>query len=150
MPNPENGVTIGSAARQTGVNIETIRYYERCGLLPPPRRSEGGRRLYDFDHIRRLRFIRRSRELGFPLREIERLLRLVETGDYTCREVKEVTLHHLDEVRTRIVDLKRMETALHHMAQQCEGDATDACPILDVLFAATDETLKTRPSGPPR
>ena len=79
---------IGQLSRRSGVNIETIRFYERVGILPKPPRSQGGHRLYDEAHEKRLHFVRRSRELGFSLDEIRGLLRLVDGGRYTCSEVR--------------------------------------------------------------
>ena len=125
---------IGRLSKQTGINIETIRYYEKAGLVPPPPRSEGGHRLYDERHLRRLIFLRRSRELGFSLNEIRTLLNLVEGDDYTCNEVKGLTLQHLQSVRDKIRDLRRLERALTDIAAQCDGGPTQACPILESLF----------------
>src|SRR5215813_8592484 len=99
-------LTIGALSKQTGVNIETIRFYERVGILPKPFRSAGGHRLYGQDLLMRLGFVRRSRELGFSLDEVRGLLRLVDGGDYTCAEVKTITLDHLAEVRRKIADLR--------------------------------------------
>src|SRR5215207_8444673 len=99
--------TIGKLSEGTGVHIETIRYYERIGLLPAPPRSEGGRRLYSTEHLARLIFLRRSRELGFSLEEIRTLLRLVEGGDYTCGDVKALTMQHLQNVRQKMRDLRK-------------------------------------------
>ena len=82
-------LTRGALAARTGCNIETIRYYERIGLLPPPPRSAGGHRLYGRDLVKRLTFVRRSRDLGFTLKEIRELLRLVDGGTYTCGEVEQ-------------------------------------------------------------
>jgi MerR family mercuric resistance operon transcriptional regulator len=90
---------IGALSRRTGCKVETIRYYERIGLLPPPPRSAGGQRHYGKDGLKRLTFIRRSRELGFSLKEVRGLLRLVDGGGYTCAEVRAITLDHLAEVR---------------------------------------------------
>ena len=81
------GYSIGQLAERTSVNLETIRYYERIGLMPAPPRTEGGHRVYDRNHLKRLGLIRRSRELGFSIEEIRALLRLVDGGDYTCAEV---------------------------------------------------------------
>ncbi len=92
---------IAALSKQSGCNIETIRYYERMGLMPRPTRSEGGHRLYGEAQGRRLGFIRRTRELGFTLDEVRTLLRLVDGGRYTCSQVKRITVHHLDEVRGR-------------------------------------------------
>ncbi len=127
---------IGAVSRRTGVKIETIRYYERSGLMPSPPRSEGGHRLYGQDHLRRLAFIRRSRELGFSIEEIRTLLALVDGGDYSCAEVKAVSDRHLVDVRQKIADLRRLERTLEEISSQCDGGATPECPIIDALFDA--------------
>ncbi|MFQ5510177.1 MAG: helix-turn-helix domain-containing protein [Leptospirillia bacterium] len=127
-------MAIGRLSRKTGVNVETVRYYERVGLLPKPARSEGGHRLYDEEARKRLSFIRRARELGFSLDEIRALLGLVDGGDYTCEEVRSVTLAHLDDVRRKIKDLKRLERTLADISSRCGGGAVPECPIVDALF----------------
>src|SRR5262245_29980259 len=99
--------TIGEIARLTAVNIETIRYYERIRILPAPRRSDGGRRLYGSHEKRVLAFIRRSRELGFTLGEIRALIALGAPGDASCDEVREIATAHLANVREKISDLQR-------------------------------------------
>ena len=133
----------GSASERTGVNIETIRYYEKIGLVPPPPRSEGGHRVYSDPHLKRLVFIRRSRELGLTLDEIRNLIGLVE-GGYTCGEVHGAALAHLKTIRGKIADLKRMERTLADTAAQCErGDAPD-CPIVDILFRTRDTAKRGR------
>lgn len=127
-------LTIGQLSRKTGVNIETIRYYERVKVMPPPPRSQGGHRLYDLNHLKRLTFVRRSRELGFSLDEIRHLLRLVDGGDYTCGEVKALTDLHWKIVREKIADLRRLEKTLARISAQCVGNAVPECPIIDALF----------------
>jgi len=127
-------VTIGGLSQQTGCNIETIRYYERIGILAKPPRSEGGHRLYDRDQIKRLVFIRRSRELGFSLDEIRTLLRLVDGKRYTCQQVKTLMEKHLADVKKKISDLKRLQKTLGEISAQCEGGQVPECPIIDVLF----------------
>ncbi|MCG7354490.1 MerR family transcriptional regulator [Roseomonas mucosa] len=127
-------LTIGALSEGTGVNIETIRYYERIGMLPAPPRSQGGHRLYGSELRNRLAFIRRSRELGFTLDEIRNLLGLVE-GGYTCGEVRDAALTHLKDIRSKIADLRRMERILAETAARCEGGTTPECPIIDVLSA---------------
>lgn len=126
--------TIGSLSRDTGCNIETIRYYERIGLMPKPPRSKGGHRLYEKDHLKRLSFIRRSRDLGFTLEEVRGLLRMIDGHDYTCVEVKVLTLNHLQEVQQKIADLRRLERVLKTMAAECEGGNVPDCPIIDALY----------------
>ena len=127
-------LTRGAVSAQAGVNIETVRYYERIGLLPAPPRSEGGHRIYSEELLRRLIFIRRSRELGFTIEEVRGLLALVDGGDYTCAEVKALTLDHLGEVRRKLADLERMEAVLDDMAARCDGGQVPDCPVIDALF----------------
>ena len=125
-------LTIGALSVRSGVNIETIRYYERIGLLPAPPRSQGGHRLYSPEHRKRLVFIRRSRELGFTLDEIRNLLNLMG-GGHTCGEVQAVAVEHLKDVRAKITDLRRMERTLAATVARCEGGDAPDCPILDAL-----------------
>jgi MerR family mercuric resistance operon transcriptional regulator len=116
------------------VNIETIRYYEKIGVMPSPARSAGGYRIYRAEHVRRLHFIRRGRELGFSLDELRELLRLVDGHAYTCGEVHALTVEHLTAIRQKIVDLRRLERVMSDMAAQCTGDQVPECPIIDALF----------------
>ena len=123
----------GELAKRTGCNIETIRYYERIGLLPDPPRSANGFRSYEERHLTRLTFIRRARELGFTLEEVKDLLRLVDGGHYTCAQVQELALRHADEIQRKIDDLHRMQGALKEMAAQCSGEEVPMCPIVEIL-----------------
>ena len=125
---------IGALSKRTGCNIETIRYYEKIGLLPAPPRSSGRRRLYTDTHRKRLTFIRRCRQLGFSLDEIRELLDLVDGGSYTCNEVRELTLNHADEVKRKITDLRRMEKVLRDITSKCSGGKVPECPIIEALF----------------
>jgi MerR family mercuric resistance operon transcriptional regulator len=127
-------LTIWRLAKHAGVNLETVRYYERIGLMPEPPRTEGGHRSYEHEHLKRLGFIRRSRELGFSLQEVRSLLGLVDGGDYTCAEVRDMTLQHSAEVRRKIASLRRLERSLNEIADQCSGDSVPQCPIIDVLW----------------
>ena len=127
-------ITRGILSRRTGCNIETVRYYERVGLMPDPGRSEGGHRLYAEEHVRRLQFIRRCRELGFTIEEIRALLDLVDRRDYTCAEVRDISIAHVDEVRRKIRDLRRLEKTMRGMIKECDGGAVPECPIIDALF----------------
>jgi MerR family mercuric resistance operon transcriptional regulator len=126
-------LSIGELSRLTGVNIETVRYYERIGMMPPPPRTASGRRVYDATHRRTLAFIRRSRELGFSLDEIRALIRLGGPEKATCREVREVAAHHLEDIRAKIVDLRKLERLLAKTVAQCSGKMVPDCPVLDVL-----------------
>lgn len=122
---------IGELAAETGVHIETIRYYERVGLLASPPRTRGGHRVYDKHHSQRLTFIRRSRELGFPLDDIRTLLNLSD-GKQDCA-ARKVTLRHLDDVRGKIASLKRLEKALKGMTEACKPGDQSSCPIFNAL-----------------
>lgn len=134
MNSPNAPYSRGLLAKQTGVNAETIRYYEKIGLLPEPPRSQGGHRVYDLTHLQRLSFIRRGRELGFTLYDIRGLLDLVDTGHYTCAEVRDRTVVHLADVQQRIRDLKNMEHVLKDMVAECDSKSVPDCPIIEALF----------------
>ena len=125
---------IGALAHNSGVNIETIRYYEKIGVMPKPARSTGGYRLYTDDHLKRLTFVRRGRELGFTLDELRDLLRLVDGHAYTCAEVRTLTLKHVADIRRKIADLKRLDRAMTGIASRCSGKRIPDCPIVDALF----------------
>ena len=138
--------TIGSLSKGTGCNIETIRYYERIGLLPKPPRSRGGHRLYEEQHLKRLTFVRRCRELGFTLEEVRSFLGMVDGGNYTCADVKVLTLNHAGEVKRKIADLRRLEKVLRGMAEQCAGGEVPECPIIDALYRGRG--IARWPDGP--
>jgi MerR family mercuric resistance operon transcriptional regulator len=125
----------GELARLSGCNIETVRFYEKQGFLPAPPRTAGGHRDYAPEHLKRLTFIRRSRELGFTLDEVRSLLALVDGSDWTCAEVRAMTLEHLAAMRRKITDLERLARILDDMAARCSGGAIPQCPIVDVLLA---------------
>lgn len=127
------GLKRADLARRTGCNLETIRYYEKIGMMPDPPRTASGYRVYDVTHVGRLRFILRGRELGFSIEELRGLLDLVDGGTQTCAEVKERTERHLAEVRTKIADLKRIEKVLATTAAQCSGRKVPECPVLEAL-----------------
>ncbi len=124
---------IGALSRRTGVHIETIRYYERIGIMPEPGRSAGGSRLYDRAQLKRLGFVRRSRELGFSLDDIRRLLDLAD-GGRPCGEVKAITDNHLAGIRTRIRDLQRLEQTLATISSRCSTGEAPECPVIEALF----------------
>ena len=126
-------ITLGKVAARTGCNIETIRYYEKESLLPPPGRTEGGHRLYTNEMVERLVFIRRSRELGFSMVEIRRLLSIVDGEHVSCERVKQIAEIHLHDIRSKISDLKKMERSLRDLSNQCSGEDVPECPIIEVL-----------------
>ena len=132
-PSRADGLTIGTVSGLTGVNIETIRYYERIRILPAPRRSANGRRSYQPADVRRLAFLRRARELGFSLEDVRALLRLGGPEKASCREVRQIAAHHLSEIRTKIADLRRLEKLLANTVIRCTGTTAPDCPVLDIL-----------------
>jgi MerR family transcriptional regulator, mercuric resistance operon regulatory protein len=124
---------IGQLSRMSGVNVETIRYYERIGILPAPPRTASGRRVYDSTHLRVLAFIRRSRELGFSLDEIRELIQLGGPAKGSCHEVREIATHHLEHIRAKLSDLKKLERLLAITVAKCHGRTAPDCPVLDIL-----------------
>ncbi len=128
-------LSIGRLSERTGCNIETIRYYEKIGLLAAPPRTAGGHRVYGTGHAKRLGFIRRSRELGFSLDEVRALLGLADGEECNCGKVKEITLHHLRSVKEKIRDLRSLERTLAAISSECEGGIAPNCPILEALHS---------------
>jgi len=124
----------GELARRSGCHLETVRYYEKIGLLPPPARSEGGHRLYSEEDQRRLRFILRGRELGFSIAELRSLLSLADSKSYSCGEIQALTLDHLGGIRKKLADLKHLERTLAKISKECAGGAVPDCPIIDALW----------------
>jgi MerR family mercuric resistance operon transcriptional regulator len=128
-------ITRGKLAKRFGCHLETVRYYEKIGLLLPPTRTAGGHRLYQIDDQRRLRFILRGRELGFSIGELRGLLSLVDSKVYTCGEILDLTIDHLGSVRRKITDLRRLERTLARISNECSGGAVPECPVIDALWA---------------
>jgi len=128
-------IAIGALSKQTGTNIETIRYYERVGLLPAPGRTAGGYRLYGPDHLKRLTFIRRARALGFSLAEVRRLLTLSDQRRRPCAEVRVVAAAHLEDVKGKIADLRQMERVLKETVARCDAGSGSHCPMIDALYS---------------
>jgi len=126
------GLTIGKLADAAGVNVETIRYYQRRGLLDEPAKPLGGQRRYPADLAKRLRFIKRAQALGFTLAEITELLRLDEAG--ACAETRELAARKLSLIEQKIADLDALRRVLAVLVQQCAaGDGRAACPIIGML-----------------
>lgn len=131
--NPHNPLTIGRIASRAGVGIDTIRFYERRGLLPKPRRTDSGYRLYPPETVTRLRFIRRAKALGFSLDEIVTLLALQDTGGPKAK-VKAITHRKLEQVEAKIADLERMRDVLRELDNDCTGTGNlSGCPIIEAL-----------------
>ena len=134
-------LTIGKLAQASATSIDTVRYYEKSGLLPAPQRSRSGYRLYDTDTLRRLRFIRRSKDLGFSLDEIRHLLSLTD-HDGASAEVKQMTLDKLTLVNNKLADLQAMRDALQSLADSCDGQGCiHHCPIVDALNRDDENTI---------
>jgi MerR family mercuric resistance operon transcriptional regulator len=127
------GRSIGELSRATGVNIETIRYYERIGILPRARRTSGGRRFYGPEEARTLTFVRRARELGFTLDEVRALLALGGPKRGSCTQIEKIASHHLAHIRNKIADLRKLERVLASTVARCAEGNRPRCPILDIL-----------------
>jgi Cu(I)-responsive transcriptional regulator len=125
-------LSIGRLGERTAVNVETIRYYEKIGLLPSPTRTAAGYRQYGEDHLRCLRFIRRGRDLGFSIEAIRALLRLAEHPDEPCADADRLAADHLAEVERKIEELGRLRDELHKMVN-CRADTVGDCRIIDAL-----------------
>jgi MerR family mercuric resistance operon transcriptional regulator len=140
-------LAIGPLSKRTGCNIETIRYYERVGLLPAPVRSPGGYRLYGDQHLKRLTFIRRARSLGFSIDEVRTLLKLADERKRPCAEVRVVAAAHLEDVRAKIADLRAMERVLSETVAKCANGKQSDCPLIEALYR---EDSSPRAASPPR
>ena len=123
-------------ARLTGCNLETIRYYETIGIMPEPPRTAANYRAYDDAHVARLRFVMRSRDLGFTLAEIRDLLGLVDGKAGTCADVQALASRHIGSVRAKIADLRRIEEELSETVSRCTGDDVPECAVIDALTKA--------------
>jgi Cu(I)-responsive transcriptional regulator len=131
MPKDRN--SIGSLAKATGANVETIRYYERIGLLPKPMRTAGNYRAYDDAHLGRLSFIRRARDLGFTLDQVRTLLDLADNTSSDCCEVDAIAQDHLSDIERKIADLKALRKELRDLIGQCQRGTIADCRIIGAL-----------------
>lgn len=125
--------TIGEMARTGNCKVQTIRYYEQIGLLPKPRRNSGNQRVYSRPQHDQLRFIRHSRELGFPLDQIRQILALSDEPAYSCKEVDRIARDHLRDVESKIKRLQSMGEELKRMISECAGDRIAECRVVNVL-----------------
>ena len=130
---PPQQTTIAGAAKAAGVGVETVRYYQRRGLLHEPARAGSGYRRYQAEHVDRIRFIKRAQALGFTLDEIETLLALEDGTDR--RSMQRIARARLAEIRARLSDLRKLERTLAHLLQECEGERTPRCPIIGAIVA---------------
>lgn len=127
-------LTIGEVAKAAEVGIETVRFYEREGLIAEPPRRQSGYRQYPPDTVRRLRFIRRAKDLGFTLKEVGELLGLRVDPDRSCADVKTLARAKMANIEAKMLDLARIQAALTELVRSCRGKGpTSSCPILDAL-----------------
>lgn len=139
-----DSLTIGQVAKTAHVNVETVRYYERRGLLPEPARRPSGYRSYAPDAVRRIQFIRQAQQLGFSLQEVSELLLLRVDPEMSCREVKQRAETKIADIERKIEDLRSMQQALATLAETCSGEGPiSECPFLDAI----DDQARDRVEG---
>lgn len=126
-------MNIGQASTQSGVSAKMIRHYEAVGLLPRVSRTLSNYRRYGDSEVHVLRFIKRSRDLGFSMAEIRQLLGLWQNKGRSSASVKKIAARHVEDLRRRIAEMKAMADTLEHLSRHCHGDARPDCPILDDL-----------------
>ncbi len=126
-------VTIGEAARQTGLSAKMIRHYEEAGLLNKANRTDAGYRLYNSQQLQQLSFIKQARTLGFSIAQVSSLLDLWRNPQRSSKEVKQLAEHHLDEIKQKVAELQQMQQVLQQLADSCCGDDQPQCAILDGL-----------------
>lgn len=124
-------LTIAAVARVAGVGVETVRYYERRGLIRQPARGSGAYRRYGSDHVKRMQFVKRAQELGFSLEEVASLLEL-EDGTNRAK-IQQIASARLSQIRDRMRGLRRMERTLAHLLDHCKSGRTLRCPIIDAI-----------------
>ncbi len=126
-------VTIGEAAKQTGLSAKMIRHYEEAGLLNKANRTDAGYRLYNSQQLQQLSFIKQARTLGFSIAQVSSLLDLWRNPQRSSKEVKQLAEHHLDEIKQKVAELQQMQKVLQQLADSCCGDDQPQCAILDGL-----------------
>jgi MerR family mercuric resistance operon transcriptional regulator len=136
-------MTIGFLAAGSGVKVTTVRYYERAGLIPLPARTAGRHRNYTGDHLQRLRFICRARDMKFSIQEIKALLVLADPARSSCRDVQRLATAHLRKLRAEISVLMKLEAMLADAIAQCSGEPNLPCPVLDLLDGERAVSLPT-------
>lgn len=129
-------LSIGEVAELTGVPAKTIRYYEETALIPAPKRAANGYRIYGADAVNLLRFVKRARDLGFPIENVRSLLALWSNEERASSDVRRVAQQHLTEIEAKIAELEGLRRSLRTLVDSCSGDHRAACPILDDLAAA--------------
>ena len=147
MTSQRSTYAIGELASLSGVRVETIRYFERIGLLTHPQRTAGGHRLFSSADLDRLNFVRRAREMGFSQAEVRILLSL-SAGELTpCSEVKAMAEQHLRMIRKKIDDLQELEKTLSSTVEQCTGGKVSKCPVIETIAAEGAKAAATAASG---
>ena len=126
-------ITIGELSRRTGVNIETIRYFEKVGIIAAPPRTSGGHRVYDGEQVRALGFIRRARELGFTPADVRAMLDIGGPAEASCDRMRDIATHHLEQVRAKMRDLGALEHLLASTIERCSGGADSDCAVIDLI-----------------
>lgn len=129
-------LSIGNLARLTGTKVETVRFYEKYGLLPPPGRTAGNYRAYEESHLNRLSFIRRARDLGFSLDQVRALLDLSDDRTRPCEAVDSLAKQHLAEIERKIADLNALQRELGKLVDQCQCGTVADCRIIEALSPA--------------
>lgn len=129
----EENYTIGNLANETGCNVQTIRYYEKIGLMPKPMRTPGNQRIYGPSHVKRLTFIRHARDLGFPLDSIRELLDIGKDHNYSSETVRQIAQSHLEDVDSRINRLVGLKEELERMVQLCQAGMAEKCQLMRIL-----------------
>jgi len=143
--NQPSALTRASVAELTGINPETLRYYEKEGLLDPPQRSATGYRLYGEEDLKRLNFVSRSKELGFSLRDIKEFIDLTGNPRTPRKELRDFANHRLRLIREKIRDLRAMEKALSSLVSECDGQGeVNGCPIADFVVEGRNSKTKER------
>ncbi|MEL4180386.1 MerR family transcriptional regulator [Roseateles sp. PN1] len=150
--NTTASISIGLLARQAGCSVPTIRYYEEIGLLPAVPRTDGGRRVYGTETVRRLSFIRRCRDFGFSIEQVRELVGLVDEPNRPCVEVREVAAKHLSQVRDKLAELQALERNMAAFVGSCDtacaGGAAVDCTILEDLASPGDAPMLSASESP--
>ncbi|MCH8187411.1 MAG: Cu(I)-responsive transcriptional regulator [Proteobacteria bacterium] len=129
-------MNIGEVAAETGITSKSIRYYESIGLIPEAHRTGGGYRQYSDKDVQILHFVRRARNLGFTVGEVEELLSLYRDRDRASADVREIAIKHITDLDKKVAELEGMRATLTHLVEKCHGDDRPDCPILDDLARA--------------
>jgi DNA-binding transcriptional MerR regulator len=144
-------LTIGALATHTSTNVPTIRYYEEIGLLPQAERSANGRRYYRDADLKRLSFIKRCRDFGFPIEQVRELVKLFEDGDRSCMDARNLAQMHLDAVRAKLEEMRQLEASLVSFVESCDEaccqGSTKDCAIIEDLAAVKPDRPNALPGG---